>query len=207
MSDHLKIHFNSINIKSGYKKAEKEEDCLLETPQEHEVMCDKNDLKAIDVLCKDCKKKFQRMSQQMKKYRERCETDVLKLQRHYDAIVEKLLEIKRKHEKTLRESLENRNAEVNKTKSSLEEKKEGTEGDSFYLLKYKDGGINEALLESMMGDIFNAEETVIAATNSVQLGGGSTISLLDKNEDTCSLTNEKSPYLEQVNKHGKKEKL
>ena len=95
---------------------------------------------------------------------------------------------------------------MNKTKPSLKEKKEHTEGNSFNSLRYKDGCINEALLESMMGDIFNAEETVIAATNSVQFGGGSTISLEDNNEDTCSLTNEKLPYLEQVNQHGKKEK-
>ena len=183
--------------------AEKEEDCLLETPQEHELMCDKNDLKAIDVLCEDCKKKFQRM----KENRERCETEVLKLQRHYDAIVDKLLEIKRKHEKTLRESLENRNAEVKKTKSSLEEKKEGTEGDSFYLLKYKEGGINEAMLESMMGVIFYAED-VITETNSFQWVTRVDIikSLAAKNDDTCFLTNHTLSRLEQVNKNGKKEK-
>ena len=140
----------------------------------------------------------------MEEKKKRYETDVLRLQRHYEAIVEKLLEIKKKYEKTLRDNLENKNSEMNKTKSSLKEKKEHTEGNSFNSLRYKDGCINEALLESMMGDIFNAEETVIAATNSVQLGGGSTISFLDKNEDTCSLTNEKSPYLEQVKKYGKK---
>lgn len=119
---------------------------------------------------------------------------------------EKHLEIKKKYEKTPRD-FENKNAEMNKTNSSLKEKKEQTEGDSLDSLEYKDGCINEVLLESRMGNIFNAEEIVIAATNSVQLGGGSTISLLDKNEDTCSFTNEKSPYLEQANKHGKKEKL
>ena len=119
---------------------------------------------------------------------------------------EKPLEIKKKYEKPLRDNFENKNAEMNKTNSSLKEKKEQTEGDSLDSLKYKDGCINEVLLESRMGNIFNAEEIVIAATNSVQLGGGSTISLLDKNEDTCSLTNEKSPYLEQVNKHGKEKK-
>lgn len=119
---------------------------------------------------------------------------------------EKPLEIKKKYEKPLRDNFENKNAEMNKTNSSLKEKKEQTEGDSLYSLKYKDGCINEALLESRMGNIFNAEEIVIAATNSVQMGDGSTISLEDKDEDTCSLTNEKSPYLGQVNQHGKKEK-
>ena len=182
--------------------AEKEERCLLETSQEHALMCDKHNLMPIE----DCKQKVKRLSQQMEENKEICETEVLKLQRHYDAIVEKLLEIKRKHEKTLREGLENRNAEVNKTKSSLEEKKEGTEGDSFYLLRYKDGGINEAMLESMMGVIFYAEE-VITETNSFQWGARGNIikSLEAKDNDTCFLTNHKLPRLEQVNKHGKKE--
>ena len=183
--------------------AEKEERCLLETSQEHALMCDKHNLMPIE----DCKQKVKRLSQQMEENKEKCETEVLKLQRHYDAIVEKLLEIKRKHEKTLREGLENRNAEINKTKLSLEEKNEVTEGDSFYLLRYKDGGINEAMLESMMGVIFYAEE-VITETNSFQWGARGNIikSLEAKDNDTCFLTNHKLPRLEQVNKHGKKEK-
>lgn len=69
------------------------------------------------------------------------------------------LEIKKKYEKTPRD-FENKNAEMNKTNSSLKEKKEQTEGDSLDSLKYKDGCINEVLLESRMGNIFNAEEIV-----------------------------------------------
>ena len=69
-------------------------------------------------------KKIQRASQQMEKNKKICESEVSKLQRHYDAIIEKLHKIKEKHEKTLRESLECKNTEVSKDKSSLEKKKE-----------------------------------------------------------------------------------
>ena len=37
--------------------------------------------------------------QQIEENNERCETEVLRLQRHYDTIVEKLFEIKKKHKK------------------------------------------------------------------------------------------------------------
>ena len=68
-------------------------------------------------------KNIQRVSQEMDENKKRCEDEVSRLYNHYDAIVEKLKEIKRKHEKSLRDSLEGKNAEVSKTKSSLEEKK------------------------------------------------------------------------------------
>ena len=58
-----------------------------------------------------------------------------------------------------------------------------------------------------MGVIFYAEE-VITETNSFQWGARGNIikSLEAKDNDTCFLTNHKLPRLEQVNKHGKKEK-
>ena len=48
----------------------------------------------------------------MDENKKRCETEISRLHNHYDAIVEKLKEIKRKHEKSLRDSLESKNAEV-----------------------------------------------------------------------------------------------
>ena len=49
-------------------------------------------------------------------------SDVYKRQ-HYDAMVETLDKIKKKHEKILRNNLESKNADVSKAKSSLEEMK------------------------------------------------------------------------------------
>lgn len=44
----------------------------------------------------------------MTENKKRCEVEVSRLQKHFDAIVHKLIKIKNKHEKTLRDSLEHK---------------------------------------------------------------------------------------------------
>ena len=105
------------------------------------------------------------MSQQIEENNERCETEVLRLQRHYDAIVKKLFEMKKKHEKTLRDGC--------------------AEGNPLYSLRYEDGVINEAKLESIMGNIVDAEKIVITETNSFQWVSGFILSIEAKNDETC----------------------
>ena len=178
----------------------------------------------------------------MEENKKRCESQALKLQKHYDVIVGKLDKIKKKHEKVLRDCLDSKNADVNNVKSSLEEKKKKvlqhvkslkendsgmtdiilikthreltkllfTEVDdkqkSDFLLRHESGDINEAVLESMMGQTFDAEQITVTETDSFQLGDKAIIVLEAINEDTCLLTDNKSPYFEQVKKRGKKEK-
>ena len=68
-------------------------------------------------------KKIQKASQQMDRNKRRCESEVLKLQRHYNAMVKTLENVKNNHEKILRDKLESKNANMSEIKSSLEEKK------------------------------------------------------------------------------------
>ena len=67
--------------------------------------------------------KIQEASQQMDENKKRCETEIERIQRHYDAIFEKLKRMKQRHEKTLRDSLKIKNDDVSKLRSSLEERK------------------------------------------------------------------------------------
>ena len=66
---------------------------------------------------------IQEASKQMEENKKRCETEIARMQTHYDAILEKLKKIKQRHEKTLRHSLEIKNDDMSKVRSSLEEKK------------------------------------------------------------------------------------
>ena len=67
--------------------------------------------------------KIQKASKQMDKNKRRCEIEIERIQRHFDAILETLEKIKQRHEKILRDCLESKNADVSKVKSNLEEKK------------------------------------------------------------------------------------
>ena len=77
---------------------------------------EEKDIKQID-------EKIQEASKQMDKNKKRCETEIERIQTHYDAISEKLEKMRQRHEKTLRDSLECKNADVSKVKSSLMERK------------------------------------------------------------------------------------
>ena len=178
----------------------------------------------------------------MEENKKRCESEVSKLQKHYDAIIEKLHKIKEKHEKTLRESLECKNAEVSEDKLSLEKKKKSvlqhiksmkensstmtniilikahreltkvlsTQGNvaqkSGFLLRHECGDINEAVLESMMGQTFDAEQITVTETDSFQWSDKPIVVLEAMNENTCLIKQFETPGVAQLNKSGKKEK-
>ncbi|XP_078312058.1 uncharacterized protein LOC111137468 [Crassostrea virginica] len=184
---------------------------------------------------------IQEASKQMEENKKRCETEIARMQTHYDAIVEKLKKMKQRHEKTLRDSLESKNDDVSKVRSSLEEKKKkvlqrvkslteniSTMTDiillkthrelmklllaerisiemSGFLLRYESGHINEAVLESMMGQTFDVEQITATETDSFQWSNNPISGLEAMNEDTCFLRNTKLPYFVRVNKSGKKE--
>ena len=196
---------------------------------------EEEDIKQID-------EKIQEASQQMDENKKRCETEIERIQRHYDAILEKLEKMKHKHEKILRDSLESKNADVSKIKLNLEEKKKrvlqrvkslkensGTMTDiillkthreltkllvtdsnsiekSGFLFRYESGEINEAVLESMMGQTFDAEQITVTETDSFQWSGKPIVVLAGMTEDNRLLKDYESPYVVQVNKSGKKEK-
>ena len=185
---------------------------------------------------------IQKASQQMEENKNRCESQALKLQKHYDVIVGKLDKIKKQHEKVLRDCLERKNADVSNVKSSLEEKKKKvlqhvkslkeidsgmtdiilikthreltkllfTEVDdkqkSDFLLRHESGDINEAVLESMMGQTFDAEQITLTETDSFQCSDNLIYVLESINEDRCLLKNTKLPNVVQVNKSSKKVK-
>ena len=186
---------------------------------------------------------IQEASQQMDENKKRCENEIEKIQRHYDAILEKLEKMKQRHEKTFRDSLESKNNDVSKVRSSLEERKkrvlqrvkslkENSDAmtdiillkthrelmklmladtnsieKSGFLLRYDSGDINDAVLESMMGQTFDAElHFSITEKDSFQWSD-KPISVLEvMNEDTCFLKDYESSYVVQVNKSVKKGK-
>ena len=185
--------------------------------------------------------KIQKASQQIEVNKQRCESEVSKLQKHFDAIVQKLQKIKENHEKTLRESLECKNAEVSKAKSSLEEKRKSVlrhityikENGStmtdmilikvhremtkilstevaltqkYFSLTHLIGDVNDAVLETMIGQTFDAEQITVTETDSFHWNDAPISVLEEMNEDTCFLRNTESPYFEQVKKSGRKEK-
>lgn len=59
----------------------------------------------------------------MKENEKRCETEVFRLQKHFDAIVEKLDIIRKRYEAILKDRFESKNAEINKIRSNMERKK------------------------------------------------------------------------------------
>nr|XP_022336251.1 uncharacterized protein LOC111132719 [Crassostrea virginica] len=186
--------------------------------------------------------KIQKASKQMDKNKRRCEIEIERIQRHFDAILEKLEKIKQRHEQILRDCLESKNADVSKVKSNLEEKKKkllqlvksmkengitmtdinlikthreltkltSTEVEykqkPDFLLRHEGGDINEAVLESMTGQTFDAEQITVTETDSFQSDEEQIIVLEAMNEETCLLADDESPCVKQFNKSGKKEK-
>ncbi|XP_078336964.1 uncharacterized protein LOC144626565 [Crassostrea virginica] len=184
---------------------------------------------------------IQKASHQMEENKKRYESVVLKLQKHYDAMVETLDKIKKKQEKIMRDSLERKNADLSKAKSSLEEKKKkvlqrvksmkekgstmtdiilikthreltkliSTEVDykrtSEFLWRHEGGDINEAMLESMMGQTFDAEQITVTETDSFQGSEEAIYDLEAINEDRCLLTNTTLQNVIQLSKRGENE--
>ena len=59
-----------------------------------------------------------------------------------------------------------------------------TEGNKLYSRRYEHGDINEKVLESLMGDIFKAEQIAVTQTDSFQCGDEVLKFLETTNEDT-----------------------
>ncbi|XP_078336962.1 uncharacterized protein LOC144626562 [Crassostrea virginica] len=185
---------------------------------------------------------IQKASQEMEVNKKKYKSEVLKLQKHYDAMVETLDKIKKKQEKIMRDSLERKNVDVSKAKSSLEEKRKkvlqrvksmkekastmtdiilikthreltkliSTEVDykqmSDFLLRHEGGDINETMLESMMGQTFDAEQITVTETDSFQCGENPIVVVEATNEDRCLLVNTDFQNVVQLSKSGTKEK-
>ena len=67
--------------------------------------------------------KIEKASQQMEENKKRCEQEVSRIQRQYDAMVGKLDKIRKQQEKALGDSLTSKNADLSQVRSGLEEKK------------------------------------------------------------------------------------
>ena len=74
-----------------------------------------------------------------------------------------------------------------------------------FLLRHEGGDINEAVLRSMMGQTFDAEQIIVTKTDSFQSEEEQIIILEAMNEETCLLADDESPCVKQFNKSGKKE--
>lgn len=68
-------------------------------------------------------KKIQKAAKQTEVNQRQCDSEVSKLQKHYDRIISKLDQLKMSHEKTLRDNLRSNSFEMNKEKVDLELKK------------------------------------------------------------------------------------
>lgn len=80
------------------------------------------------------------------------------------------------------------------------------EGNKLYSRRYEHGNINEKVLESLIGDNFNAEQITVTQTDSFQCGDEFLKFLETTNEDTCSSIAFEIPILDQINTNGKTEK-
>ena len=77
---------------------------------------------------------------------------------------------------------------------------------SNFLLRHENGDINEAVLESMMGQTFDADQISVTETDSFQWSD-KPISVLEAiDEDTCLIKQFEIPCVTRLNKSGKKEK-
>nr|XP_022336027.1 uncharacterized protein LOC111132502 [Crassostrea virginica] len=77
---------------------------------------------------------------------------------------------------------------------------------SDFLLRHEGGDINEAMLESMMGQTFDAEQITVTETDSFQWGEKPICVLEATNEGRCLLSNTEFQNVVQYSKSGKKEK-
>ena len=77
---------------------------------------------------------------------------------------------------------------------------------SGFLLRHESRDINESVLESMMGQTFDAEQITLTETDSLQCSDKPIYVLESMNENRCLLKNTKLPNVVQVNKSSKKVK-
>ena len=77
---------------------------------------------------------------------------------------------------------------------------------SVFLLRYKSGDINEAVLESMMGQTFDTEQITVTDTDLFQWSDKLVVVLEAMNENSCLFRNTELPNVAQVSKGRKKDK-
>nr|XP_034309489.1 uncharacterized protein LOC117683771 [Crassostrea gigas] len=99
-------------------------------------------------------KKIKKASKQREGNKKCCDSEVSKLQKHYDAIVSKLDEIKKNLETKLVENLETKDAEVSKKKQDLEKKRDHIK-DLVEFLEDKHGTMSDYSLIDNLRDLTN----------------------------------------------------
>ncbi|XP_052704030.1 uncharacterized protein LOC128180179 [Crassostrea angulata] len=107
----------------------------------------KEDVKKMD-------EEIQKATKQLEDNKECCDSEVRKLQKHYDAIVSKLGEIKKNFETKLRENLERKNTEVSKKKLDVEKKREQIK-DLLKFLEDRHSTMSDLSLIDNLRDLFN----------------------------------------------------
>uniref|UniRef100_A0A8W8M5C0 B box-type domain-containing protein n=3 Tax=Magallana gigas TaxID=29159 RepID=A0A8W8M5C0_MAGGI len=127
-----------------------------------------NDIAEID-------KKMKKASKQKEGNKKCCDSEVSKLQKHYDAIVSKLDEIKKNLETKLVENLERKNAEVSKKKLDLEKKRDHIK-DLVEFLEDKHGTMSDYSLIDNLRDltnlVSNTDSDIERGDHSVRYRGG-----------------------------------
>ncbi|XP_052706488.1 uncharacterized protein LOC128181946 [Crassostrea angulata] len=118
---------------------------------------------------KDMDDKIKKSGKLMEDNRKLCDSEVFKLQKHYDEIVSKLDEIKKNIETKLRENLERKNAEVREKKLDLE-KKTKQAIDLVKFLEEKHSTISDYSLIDNLRDLINF---VANADNDIEKRGHS----------------------------------
>ncbi|XP_061165883.1 uncharacterized protein LOC133174801 [Saccostrea echinata] len=69
--------------------------------------------------------KIDKILQQITENKQLCDSEIKKLQKHYDEIIARLTEIRKRHEQTVRDDLVKKNDQLNHVKSELDKKKRG----------------------------------------------------------------------------------
>uniref|UniRef100_K1P1S7 Uncharacterized protein n=1 Tax=Magallana gigas TaxID=29159 RepID=K1P1S7_MAGGI len=119
--------------------------------------------------------KIQKASKQKVGNKKCCDSEVSKLQKHYDAIVSKLDEIKKNLETKLVENLERKNAEVSKKNLGLEKKRERIKG-LVEFLEDKHGTMSDYSLIDNLRDltnlVSNTDSDIERGDHSVRYRGG-----------------------------------
>ncbi|XP_052683464.1 uncharacterized protein LOC128163835 [Crassostrea angulata] len=119
--------------------------------------------------------KIKKASKQKEGNKKCCDSEVSKLQKHYDAIVSKLDEIKKNLETKLVENLERKNAEVSKKKLDLEKKRDHIK-DLMEFLEDKHGTMSDYSLIDNLRDltnlVSNTDSDIERGDHSVRYRGG-----------------------------------
>ncbi|XP_052683071.1 uncharacterized protein LOC128163495 [Crassostrea angulata] len=119
--------------------------------------------------------KIKKASKQREGNKKCCDSEVSKLQKHYDVIVSKLDEIKKNLETKLVEDLERKNAEVSKKKLDLEKKRDNIK-ELVEFLEDKHGTMSDYSLIDNLRDltnlVSNTDSDIERGGHSVRYRGG-----------------------------------